>query len=119
MGTNHKLKQWLLDEMVRREITQADLARLANLNRAVINKLLNGQSNPRPATLESIARAFKIPVESVYRRAGLLPDIPDVDSYIDEITHVARQIQSPQRRSTILLFIRALADEEKQENNRK
>ena len=49
---------------------------------------------PRPRTLESISRAFKIPTERVYRIAGLLLEIPEPESFIEEVTHHIRQIQS-------------------------
>jgi len=50
---------------------------------------------PHPRTLESIARAFKIPTERVYRIARLLLEIPEPESFIEEVTHHIRQIQSP------------------------
>jgi len=117
VGNNHKFKEWLLEEMGKREWSQADLARYADLNRAVINKLLNGQSTPRPATLESIARAFKTPVEKVYRIAGLLPEVPEAEGFIEEIIHNIKRIQNPKRKSTALLLIKALIVEEEEENN--
>lgn len=119
VGNNHIFKEWLLKEMSKREWSQADLARSADLNRAVITKLLNGHSTPRPATLESIARAFRVPVENVYRMAGLLPEIPETDSLTEEMIHLVRQIQSPQRKSTALVLIKALVSEEEQERFRK
>jgi len=119
VGKNHRFKEWLLEEMGRREWSQADLARSADLNRAVINKLLNGQSSPSPATLEAIARAFKVPVESVYRLAGLLPSIPEPDSFIEEALHLLGQIKNPQRQATALLLIKALVTEEEQENSKR
>ena len=119
VGKNHRFKEWLLKEMGTRGWSQADLARSAELNRAVINKLLNGQSTPSPSTLESIARAFKMPVESVFRVAGLLPGIPETDSFIEEATHLIGQIKKPQRQATALLLIKALVTEEEQENDKR
>jgi len=118
VGKNHRFKEWLLEEMGKREWSQADLARSSDLNRAVINKLLNGQSSPSPATLEAIARAFKVPVEGVYRLAGLLPSIPEPDSFIEEATHLLGQIKDPKRKATALILIKALVTEEEQENRR-
>jgi len=119
VGKNHRFKEWLLKEMGQRGWSQSDLARSADLNRAVINKLLNGQSTPSPTTLESIARAFKMPIEGVYRFAGLLPSIPESDSFIEEATHLIGQIKNPKRRATALLLIKALVTEEEQESNRR
>jgi transcriptional regulator with XRE-family HTH domain len=119
VGKNHKFNDWLIKEMSKRGWSQSDLARSSELNRAVINKLLNGQTLPRPSTLESIARAFKVPVEQVFRVAGLLPDIPENESYLEEVIHHIRQIQDPQRKATLLLLIKALYSEEEQERKRK
>lgn len=115
---SHMFKNWLLAEMNKRGWSQSDLARSADLNRAVINKLLNGQSMPRPSTLEAIAHAFKIPVENAFRVAGLLPEIPESESLIEEFVHHIRQIQNPQRKATALALIKVLISEEEQEQNR-
>jgi transcriptional regulator with XRE-family HTH domain len=119
VGKNHKFNDWLIKEMNKRGWSQSDLARSSDLNRAVINKLLNGQTLPRPTTLEAIARAFKVPVEQVFRMAGILPEIPENESYLEEAIHHIRQIQDPQRKATLLLLIKALFSEEEQERRRK
>jgi transcriptional regulator with XRE-family HTH domain len=119
VGKNHKFNDWLVKEMSKRGWSQSDLARSSELNRAVINKLLNGQSLPSPPTLEAIARAFKVPVEQVFRIAGLLPEIPENESYLEEAIHHIRQIQDPQRKATLLSLIKALYSEEEQERKRK
>jgi len=118
-GNSHKFKDWLLSEMHRRGWSQSDLARSADLNRAVINTLLSGQSTPRPATLAALARAFKIPVERVFRISGLLPEIPESESLIEEVNFQLRQLRSPQRRATALILIKALISEEQQEKGKK
>ena len=92
LGKSSRLKEWLSNEMDKRKWSQADLARNAELNRAVINKLLNGQpSTPRPATLEAIARAFKVPLEKIYRVAGLLPEVNENDAMAEEMLHILNQ----------------------------
>ena len=119
VGDSLKFKNWLTEELNKRGWSQSDLARSANLNRAVINKLLNGHSTARPATLEAVARAFRVPVEHVYRISGLLPEIPESESWIEEVNYHFRQLQSPQRRATALMLIKALISEEEQERTRK
>jgi transcriptional regulator with XRE-family HTH domain len=118
-GQSPQFKDWLLNEMNQRGWSQSDLARSADLNRAVINKLLNGQSTPRPATLGAVARAFKIPVERVFRIAGLLPEIPESESFLEEVNYHFRQLQSPQRRATALILIKALISEEQQHDKKR
>ncbi|HLO15263.1 MAG TPA: helix-turn-helix transcriptional regulator [Anaerolineales bacterium] len=101
--------------MDKRGWSQSDCARAADLNRAVINKLLNGKSRPQPFTLVAIARAFKIPIETVYRAAGLLPPSADGDDSTEELVHIFKSIQSPQRRATAIMLLKALCAEEENE----
>ena len=115
VGRNLRFADWLQTEMDKRGWSQSDCARAADLNRAVINKLLNRKSRPQPFTLEAIARAFKIPIEAAYRAAGLLPTSADGDDTIEELIHIFRSIQSPQRRATAINLLKALATEEENE----
>jgi transcriptional regulator with XRE-family HTH domain len=115
VGQHLRFSEWLQLELDRRGWSQSDCARSANLNRAVINKLLSGKSRPQPSTLAAIARAFKIPVETVYRAAGLLPANTDHDDSTQELLHIFKSIQSPQRKTTAIRLLKALIAEEENE----
>jgi len=115
VGQHLRFSEWLQLELDKRNWSQSDCARSANLNRAVINKLLNGKSKPQPSTLVAIARAFKIPIETAYRAAGLLPPSSDGDDTTGELIHIFKSIQSPQRKATALLLLKALVAEEENE----
>ena len=112
VGEKIYFSEWLQAEMNKRGWSQSDLARAADLNRAVINKLLNGKSHPQPATLEAISRALKIPIETTYRAAGLLPVNPDNDDAIEEAIYVLKNIHSAQRKATAVALLKALIHEE-------
>lgn len=115
VGQKLRFSEWLQSEMHERGWSQSDCARAADLNRAVVNKLLNGKSNPQPHTLVALARAFKIPVETVFRAAGLLPPSVNGDETTEELIHVFNAIQSPQRKATALMLLKALVTEEEKE----
>jgi transcriptional regulator with XRE-family HTH domain len=115
VGRNLRFADWLQAEMDKRGWSQSDCARAADLNRAVINKLLNRKSRPQPFTLVAIARAFKIPVETAYRAAGLLPPSIDGDDSMEELIHIFKSIQNPQRRATAIIILKALIAEEENE----
>lgn len=115
VGQRIVFSEWLQAEMDKRGWSQSDLARYADLNRAVINKLLNGKSHPQPATLEAISRALKIPIEITYRAAGLLPTTPENDDSLEEAIHVLKSIQSSQRKATAIALLKALINEEENE----
>jgi transcriptional regulator with XRE-family HTH domain len=112
VGQNMRFAEWLQVEIDKRGWSQSDCARACDLNRAVINKLLNGKCKPQPATLMAIARGFKIPVESAYRAAGLLPPITDGDDSTQELIHIFRSLRSPQRKATAIMLLKALVAEE-------
>jgi transcriptional regulator with XRE-family HTH domain len=117
VGQKFSFSEWLQAEMDKRGWSQSDMARAAELNRAVINKLLSGKSHAQPATLEAISRALKIPLETLYRVAGLLPANPDSDDAVAEAMHIFKSIQNSQRRATAMTLLKALIMEE--ENERK
>ena len=119
VGNGLAFSEWLHEEMEKRQWSQADLARNSDLSRAVINKLLNGRTYPQPTTLDAIARALKIPVETTYRKAGLLPPVSQTDAYTAEIAYKLSLIKDPQRKSTALRLLDAMIDEENRENANK
>jgi transcriptional regulator with XRE-family HTH domain len=115
VGERIYFSEWLQTEMDKRGWSQSDLARAADLNRAVINKLINGKSHPQPTTLEAISRALKIPVETTYRAAGLLPPNSDNDAMLEEAIYVLKNIRSAQRKATAVALLKALIAEEENE----
>jgi len=115
VGQNLHFSEWLQSEMDKRGWSQSDCARASDLNRAVINKLLNGKCKPQPVTLIAIARGFKVPVETAYRAAGLLPPNNDGDETTRELLHIFRSLQSPQRKATAIMLLKALVAEEENE----
>lgn len=112
VGQNLHFAEWLQREMDKHGWSQSDCARACDLNRAVINKLLNGKCKPQPATLMAIARGLKIPVETVYRAAGLLPPTPDGDELTQELIFIFHSFQSPQSKATAIRLLKALLAEE-------
>jgi len=117
MGPNIRFAEWLQREIDKRGWSQSDCARACSLNRAVINKLLNGKCRPQPATLIAIAQGFKIPVEIVYRAAGLLPPDTDGDDITLELIYIFRSLQSSQRKATAITLLKALVAEEENQQH--
>jgi len=112
MDEKTKFLQWLQTEMDKRSWSQSDLARAANLHRAVISKLVRGLDQPQHTTLRAISRALDIPIETTYRAAGLLSPDPDSDEFVEEAIYLLRKIQDARRRAIAVQILRVLADEE-------
>ncbi len=107
---------WLQREREKRGLTQAKLATKAGLNRAVINKIENGQSTPTPDTLQAIADALGIPDEIIFRAAGYIRSPSDTE-YQEEFLHLLSQL-SPQEREEILELLRFKAERQKTKPSR-
>ncbi len=60
----------------------------------------------------AIAAATGVPLETVYRRAGLLPDIPLSQEEIDEIVAITSQLDDDLRQNA-LDYILHLADKQR------
>jgi transcriptional regulator with XRE-family HTH domain len=102
---------WLQREREKRGLTQAKLAAKAGLNRAVINKIENGQSEPSPETLQAIADALNIPDEVVFRAAGYLRSSANTE-YQEELLHLFSQL-SQDEQDEIIELLRFKAERQK------
>jgi len=81
---NMDFSDWLLQEMSKRNWSQADFARASGLNRQVISDYVNKRrSNPEPNMLIAIAHGLSISPINVFRKAGLLPEGGDDASFSD------------------------------------
>lgn len=96
--------KWLNSEMEKRDWKQADLARQANLDSAAISMLLSKRRQPGEVTCRAIARALRMPPETVFRAAGLLPSKPESDPRMEQIGYILPRL--PERdRDEILAFV--------------
>lgn len=64
------LGKWIRKERERRDWSQTDLAKHADLSPAAISQIETGKrARPNPDSIERIARAFRMTVEEMYRAA--------------------------------------------------
>ena len=91
---------WLRQERERRGLTQSDLARLASIHRSVINKLETG-TIPTPETLQSLGKGLKIPLENVYRAAGLLPPVTETTEQKEELVYLFDQMSKEKKKDLL------------------
>ncbi len=98
---------WVLQEMKNRDWAIADLARKGEMKEPTISRVLNQHRNPGIDTCHGIARAFRIPPETVLRRAGLLPPKPAEDEVTEELLLLYSHLP-PTVQDDLLEMIRAL-----------
>lgn len=84
---------WLTKKMEERDWTQADLARKSGLTRQAIGYYLSPKSKrPDEEALKQIASALRIPIEQVYRAAGILPPDSTVNETVEEIIYEVKDL---------------------------
>lgn len=112
-----KFSEWLIGEIKQRGWSQSDLARASGLTRQVISYYLVGESkSPNPEALRAIASALKLPPETVFRAAGILPPASD-DPWADEMAFKLAELD-PAKRAMAERLIQALAEQEEAEKTK-
>jgi transcriptional regulator with XRE-family HTH domain len=68
-----RLVSWLNAELDRRGWSRSEAARRGEFSASMMDKVIGGFANPGLDFCRGIARAFKMPLEDVFRLAGILP----------------------------------------------
>lgn len=63
--------------------------RESNLDSAVISNLINGKRKSGEGTARAIAHAFKLPIDLVFEKAGLLPPKIEQSPIKRKLAHLA------------------------------
>lgn len=92
---------WLQEELKKRDWSTADLSKKSGISQPHISRIMSGSRKAGTDALEAIARAFNLPPDLVFRRAGLLPPTKEE---LDELELEWNQI-----------FENALSDQERKE----
>lgn len=94
--------EWLEGELKERRWTRADLARATSMTSATMTRVFNGERKPGPDLCNAIAEALGIPPEMVFRKAGLLPELPeDDDQFLNETIEAFKRLDIDQRRDVL------------------
>ncbi len=97
---------WLKSRMRERNLSQAGLARASGLNKQSIHYYLTQSAKPpRAHALAKIAYALKLPVEEVYRAAGIPLQPPDISEIIEEVVYEMEDMPK-QDQQEVLAFVR-------------
>ena len=86
-----------MNELNKRDWSQAALARTSGLSRSAISNYISDYRIPDKRSLIAIANAFNIPPNIVFSAAGLKSPIPDEDAEIEEIIHLIMQLPESER----------------------
>lgn len=82
--------------------SQSDLARASGLTRQSISYYISDRSKqPDEFALQKIAKAFKLPLEEVYRAAGILPPKPNSDPLTEEGLYILQQLEGENKKDAL------------------
>lgn len=98
---------WLEAEMAARRWRPVDLAEVAGIYQASLSKILRRERGVGADVATDIAKALGYPPDYVFRRAGLLPRIPDE---VDGEPSEAYRVQA----AWILDIMKSLTEDERQ-----
>lgn len=79
---------WLLQQLNQRGWSQAELARNADVSRTAISDVISGKHSAGFDLCVAISHALKLPPETVFRAAGLLPSKPETNERITEALYI-------------------------------
>jgi len=71
--------EWLNKELDKRGWSQSEAARRGEISSQMVNAVVNGHANPGPGFCRGVSRAFQVPLDDVFRLAGILPSRPGHD----------------------------------------
>jgi transcriptional regulator with XRE-family HTH domain len=98
--------KWLNTELEKRSWSRRELAKRANLSSGAVAHVLRGERGAGSDFCQAIAGALGIPVEDVYRRAGLLPRLEagtEADPTIQRILDRLKYLTADERREALAL----------------
>jgi transcriptional regulator with XRE-family HTH domain len=92
LNTMNEFVDWVQHLLDTHGLKQADIARNQNITTAAVSKLMNRQSRPGFEMCAAIAATFNLPLEEVYRQAGLLPPKPSGGIFEERATYLFNQL---------------------------
>ena len=109
--SNKAFSQWLLSEITAQGMSYSEVARRGRISHARISQVIAGEE-PGKRFCKGIARALKVPVEEVFRRAGILPPQPEHDEHTETLLFLFRNL-SVEDQERLLAMMRGLAESDR------
>jgi transcriptional regulator with XRE-family HTH domain len=105
--TKETFAEFIVEEVNKRDWSYSKLARLSGMSSAQVSDVVNLKSNPGEKFCRGVARAFNISPDIVFRKAGLLPDIPAREETEQNLLYRIRQLD-PEGRERVAEFLEYL-----------
>lgn len=95
------LIEFIDQELSSRDWNRAELSRRSKISEAHISRVMSRIHSPGNEFCEKIAKAFDCPVDKIFRKAGILPPIPESTEQIDDLIYLFGRF--PEEEKTDLL----------------
>jgi len=105
---------WLKRELKERNISQYALAKKIDVTPTHINHIINHRRKPSADMLKAIAKGLQLPVEEIYRRAGILKPVTENTKQTEELLYLFDQFPDNEKADLITYMRIKLAMLEKQ-----
>lgn len=115
---NTTFVNWLLNNIEIKGWSQSELARQAGLSASSVSDVISGRRNPGVGFCDSVAVAFKLPPEEVYRVAGLLPEEKEGDQTLYRIQNLYHTLREDSNKERALQFLQFLSDLEDKDDRK-
>ncbi|MHB9130451.1 MAG: helix-turn-helix domain-containing protein [Armatimonadota bacterium] len=101
---------WVKHELTARGWSQSELARRGGITQSHMSRVLSGERPPGQAFCRAMSRAFGVPLEQVFRQAGILPKTTRHVEGVEELLDAYANLD-PQNRKRLLRIARALRED--------
>lgn len=100
-----KFAEWLEQKLKDTGMSQSDLARELEITRAAVNNMLSGKTqSPSIETMLKLAVIFQVPIEQVYKAAGVPLSRSQIEEIDEEIQYVLSQMSPGAKKMALELL---------------
>lgn len=107
---NDSFSDWLIDQLNMHGWSYREFGRRIDVSNTHATNLAHGTAKADPETLQRIASVFNVPVELVFRKAGLLPKRTKETHHKQELLYLFDQLDD-RTQETVLAMLRGFVRE--------
>jgi transcriptional regulator with XRE-family HTH domain len=98
---SNEFSDWLSGEVETRGWSFRELSRRAGVSSSAVSQVVTQTTFPGPSFCNGVARAFGLPPETVFRKAGLLPPLAEDARLYRELTEAVGRLSADGRKDVL------------------
>ena len=107
---NDSFSDWLIDQLNIHGWSYREFGRRIEVSNTHATNIVHGTAQADPQTLHRIAAVFNLPVETVFRKAGLLPERTEETHHRQELLYLFNQLDD-KTQETVLTMLKGYVRE--------